>query len=213
MTLAAVLVGLTLSWPQETLVLRTGDGALLGAWIDKPAGSDPVPAVVVCPGESGDRTSPAVASVAAAAVAGGAMAVTFDWLFVVKSSRPSVGLTVELDSLATVLGHLDIHPRWDGRTVLVGQGLGAVVAYRQFAARARVVGLVLVDPPATSPAEVRRTFPGLDGETRPVRLLSSGPPSPGWAQATTASGAVQAAELGDDPAKAGQVALDLLKER
>jgi hypothetical protein len=110
-------------------------------------------------------------------VAAGRAAYRFNWgFFHARRGGPSsslpAALNMERAELAAALAFVTKQPRMCANDiVLLGQGLGAIVAWQQFRERQDLRALVVYDPPCMDGMFASR-FPQLLDETRPVLVLA-----------------------------------------
>ncbi|GAP38882.1 alpha/beta family hydrolase [Piscinibacter sakaiensis] len=169
---------------EQALTLPTPRGEPLVALLDRPdgAGPEPVPLVVLAPGQGYHMALPALAGAARRLREQGLAVLRFDWAYhrAEPRGRPSPALAREVEDLRAAVAAARRLPGIDAARVLVGgKSLGSLVAWRVFAEDPALRGALLLTPVCSRPgadggpgtAEAAANYPGLAAEARPVLWL------------------------------------------
>ena len=153
----------------------TPRGAAIEVLVDRPAGSGPVPAIVLGSGKGYHMRLPIFEQLTRKLVQQGFAVYRFDWAYFVadpKQGKSSEDRRAEIEDMQTVLALARSHPRTRQDAVFVGgKSLGSIISWRVLRSDPSLVGALLLTPVCHDKQPPEETYPDLVAEQRPTQWI------------------------------------------
>ncbi|MBL8048569.1 MAG: dienelactone hydrolase family protein [Chthonomonas sp.] len=156
------------AYREKPVKIPNGDRPELAANIGIPESTRRVPCVVIGPGAGYHKDKMLIKDLGSELRSSGVATVRFDWAFFTAQAEPSKDYAGEIRDMQAAIRFARAQPLIDpDRVWVAGKSLGSIVAWKVFAADAKLSGALLFTPIARV-AEPGQWYPGLAAEKRPV---------------------------------------------